>query len=97
VKPFFAVVKVPMFAIVFILSMFRAAPIAASMAVRRPGAIGAHPKGDEMKWRTAGRHFLGSRGIRMKFEGEESFEAPLRQAERGEAVFRSDMPQSRPH
>ena len=34
-----------MFAIVFILSMVRAAPIAVSMAVVRPGTDGAHPPG----------------------------------------------------
>jgi hypothetical protein len=47
VKPFSVVVKVPMVAIVVFLLLFRAAPIAASMAVAKAGDDRTAPIGPE--------------------------------------------------
>jgi len=40
------------------LSLFRATPFAASMAVEGPGTIGPHPEGARTKWRAAASGFL---------------------------------------
>src|SRR5690606_31863576 len=70
----------------------RAAPFAASMAVERPETIGPHLEEAAMEWRAAGSGFLGPRGMAAQPAGEESRRRPLRENDRGEAGFRSDMP-----
>ncbi len=45
-----------------------------------------------MKWRAARRNFVVPRGMGAPRSGEESFARPLREDDRGEAGFRSDMP-----
>ncbi|ABC93012.1 hypothetical conserved protein (plasmid) [Rhizobium etli CFN 42] len=93
-----------MVAIVVFLLPFRAAPIAASMAVARIGDDRPAPPGSPlrlrngvarragMKWRAAKRNFVAARGMAAPPPGEESFAWPLREDDRGEAVLRSDMP-----
>ncbi|AIC29700.1 hypothetical protein IE4771_PA00194 (plasmid) [Rhizobium etli bv. mimosae str. IE4771] len=45
-----------------------------------------------MEWRAARRNFVVPRGMGAPRSGEESFGRPLREDDRGEAGFRSDMP-----
>jgi hypothetical protein len=61
-----------MVAIVVFLSLFRAAPFAASMAVARIGDDRNAPHKAAMKWRAAGSGFLAPRGMSAEPAGEES-------------------------
>ncbi|AGS24579.1 hypothetical protein REMIM1_PC00226 (plasmid) [Rhizobium etli bv. mimosae str. Mim1] len=84
--------------------LFRAAPIAASMAVARIGDDRTAPPGSPLRlrngvgrragtgWRAAWRNFVVARGMSASRSGEESFARPLREDDRGEAGLRSDMP-----
>jgi len=56
-----------MVAIVVFLSVVRAAPIAASMAVKKTGGDRTAPDKAEMKWRAARRRFVSGRGGGVAF------------------------------
>jgi hypothetical protein len=84
-----------MVAIVVFLFSNRAAPIATSMVVVRPGTIGPHPKGTASA--PDGRRRLFCFAMQSAARAaEKSWRRLLREDDRGEAGLRSDPIHSRP-
>jgi hypothetical protein len=82
-----------MFAMVILLDLcFEPATIAASMAIGWPGAIdaalGLEP---ERSGGRQGADLFAAQGMPAQPAGERSRRPPLRQGDRGEAVFRPDQ------